>query len=59
MKLKNDQGSIMLEATLILPLYVLFIFFLIQITFVWTAQQMTYYAAYCGARAALVYHPEE
>lgn len=59
MKLKNDQGSIMLEATLILPLYVLFIFFLIQITFVWTAQQMTYYAAYCGARAAMVYHPEE
>lgn len=57
MILKNDRGSIMLETTLVLPVFVLIIFFLIQIIFVWAAKQMTYYAAYCGARAALVYNP--
>lgn len=59
MKRTDDKGSMMLEAVLILPILVLFIFFLIQITFVWTAKEMTYYAAYCGARAALVYNPED
>ncbi len=59
MKLKDEQGSILLESVLILPIFVLIIFFIIQITFVWTAKQMTYYAAYCGARAALVYNPAD
>ncbi len=56
---KNEKGSIMLETVLVLPIFVLIVFFLIQITFVWTARQMTYYAAYCGARAALVYNPQD
>ena len=56
---KDEKGSIMLETVLVLPIFVLIIFFLIQITFVWTAKQMTYYAAYCGARAALVYNPKD
>ena len=55
----KDQGSIMLEAVLVLPIFVLIVFFVIQMTFVWTAKQMTYYAAYCGARAALVYNPSD
>lgn len=59
MKLRDERGSIMLETVLILPIFVLIIFFIIQITFVWTAKQMTYYAAYCGARAALVYNPAD
>lgn len=59
MKLKDEHGSIMLETVLVLPIFVLIIFFIIQITFVWTAKQMTYYAAYCGARAALVYNPAD
>lgn len=56
---KDEKGSIMLETVLVLPIFVLIVFFLIQITFVWTAKQMTYYAAYCGARAALVYNPAD
>ncbi len=59
MTLHDNRGSIMLETVLVLPIFVLIIFFLIQITFVWTAKQMTYYAAYCGARAALVYNPAD
>ncbi len=59
MRKARDRGSMMLEAVLILPVFVLIIFFLIQITFVWTAKQMTYYAAYCGARAAMVYNPAD
>lgn len=59
MSLKGEHGSVMLETVLVLPIFVLIIFFIIQITFVWTAKQMTYYAAYCGARAALVYNPAD
>lgn len=59
MKCRGEQGSIMLETVLVLPIFVLIVFFIIQITFVWTAKQMTYYAAYCGARAALVYNPAD
>ena len=59
MTFRNEHGSIMLEAVLVLPLFVLIVFFVIQMTFVWTAKQMTYYAAYCGARAALVYNPAD
>lgn len=59
MNLRDEHGSIMLETVLVLPIFVLIIFFIIQITFVWTARQMTYYAAYCGARAALVYNPAD
>ena len=56
---KSEHGSIMLEAVLVLPIFVLIVFYVIQMTFVWTAKQMTYYAAYCGARAALVYNPAD
>lgn len=59
MKFRDEHGSIMMEAVLVLPIFVLIVFFVIQMTFVWTAKQMTYYAAYCGARAALVYNPSD
>ena len=55
----EERGSIMMETVLVLPIFVLIVFFVIQMTFVWTAKQMTYYAAYCGARAALVYNPAD
>lgn len=53
------RGSVMLEAVIVLPVFVFLLFLLIQATFVWTARQMTVYAAYCAARAALVYNPED
>ena len=59
MKFRQDSGSIMMETVLVLPIFVMIVFFVIQMTFVWTAKQMTYYAAYCGARATLVYNPED
>jgi hypothetical protein len=59
MKRRGQKGSMMLEAVLVAPIVVFFIFFLIQICMVWVAKEVTYYAAYCGARAALVYNPED
>lgn len=59
MKFRQDSGSIMMETVLVLPIFVMIVFFVIQMTFVWTAKQMTYYAAYCGARATLVYNPAD
>ena len=51
------RGSVMLETVLVLPVFVFFVFFIIQAALVLTARQMTVYAAYCAARAALVYNP--
>ena len=53
------RGSVMLEAVLVLPIFIFIVFFFVQSTFVWTAHQMTLYAAYCAARAALVYNPAD
>ena len=53
------RASIMLETVLVLPLFIILVFVLIQSAFVWTARQMTAYAAFCAARAALVYHPDD
>ena len=53
------QGSMMLEAVLVMPVFVFLVFLIIQASFVWTARQMTLYAAYCAARAALVYNPKD
>ena len=49
----------MLEAVIVLPLFIFIVFFFVQSTFVWTAHQMTTYAAYCAARAAIVYNPSD
>lgn len=49
----------LLESAITLPIFVVLIFFLIQMTLVWIAKEMTAYAAYCGARAALVYNPAD
>ena len=53
------RGSMMLEAVLALPIFLFLVFFLVQSAFIWTAHQMTRYAAYCAARAMLVYHPDD
>lgn len=49
----------MLETVMILPVLMLLISFLFQLFIVLLAREMTYYAAYCGARAALVYNPSD
>lgn len=60
MKLLDDRnGSVAMETVMILPVFVIIIFFILQISLVWGAKQMVSYAAYCGARAALVYNPAD
>ena len=55
----SDNGSVMMETVLVLPILLILLFFIIQLPFVLLAKQMTYYAAYCGARTALVYNPAD
>ena len=52
-------GSMILEAAITMPLFVIIVFVIIQMSFVWVAKEVTHYAAYCGARAALVYNPAD
>lgn len=59
MRKGSDRGSMMMEAVLVLPIFVLIIFFIIQISLVWVAKELTYYAAFCSARAAMVYNPAD
>lgn len=49
----------MLETVMILPILMMIICYLFQLIIVLLAKEMTYYAAYCGARAALVYNPSD
>jgi len=53
------RGSILAETVLVMPLLLLLIFGIIQFAFIWTAKQMTAYAAYCAARAMVVSAPQE
>lgn len=54
---RRQKGSMLLEAVITMPLFVILVFVIIQMSFVWVAKEVTHYAAYCGARAALVYNP--
>ena len=48
------RGSILAETVLVMPLLLLLIFGVIQFALIWTAKQMTAYAAFCAARAIMV-----
>lgn len=56
---RRQRGSMLLEAAVTMPLFVILVFVIIQMSFVWVAKEVTHYAAYCGARAALVYNPAD
>ncbi|MBP5301236.1 MAG: pilus assembly protein, partial [Victivallales bacterium] len=56
---RTSQGSVAMEAVLVLPIFVIIVFVILQISLVWGAKQLVAYAAYCGARAALVYNPAD
>ena len=56
---RPQTGSMILEAAITMPLFVIIVFVIIQMSFVWVAKEVTHYAAYCGARAALVYNPAD
>ena len=59
MKASRDNGSVMLEFILAMPILLFLAFAVAQFSMIWIARQMAYYAAYCGARAAVVYNPED
>ena len=47
-------GSMLLETVLVMPLLMMLIFGVIQFALIWTAKQMTAYAAFCATRAIMV-----
>lgn len=53
------RGSIMLETVLVMPILLLLFFGIVQFSQIWTARQMTAYAAYCATRAIMVAPPNE
>ncbi|MBQ6470834.1 MAG: pilus assembly protein [Victivallales bacterium] len=57
--LTDENGTALMEFVLVMPLLVFMIFCTIQLALVCMAKQMTHYAAYSAARAALVYNPRD
>jgi hypothetical protein len=55
----RNRGSILAETVLVMPLLLLLIFGVIQFALIWTAKQMTAYAAFCATRAIMVVPPSE
>ena len=47
---RGDKGSMMMEAVLVLPIFVLVIFFIIQISLVWVAKELKIGRASCRER---------
>ncbi len=55
----DDKGTALMEFVLIMPIFCFTIFCIIQLSLVCMAKQLTHYAAYSAARAAIVYNPAE
>ena len=56
---RDRCGSILMEFVLVAPLILLLVSFVLQFAHIWTARQITAYAAYCATRAAMVVPPNE
>jgi len=52
-----ESGQAMVEFVISFPILVLFFFVIIQASFLYVARHITYYAAYCAARTAIVCIP--
>lgn len=55
----GERGSILMEFVLVAPLVIILVSMILQFAHVWTARQVTAYAAYCAARATMVVPKEE
>lgn len=53
------RGSILMEFVMVAPLVLLLVSFVLQFAHIWTARQITAYAAYCATRAIMAVPPEE
>lgn len=51
----NQAGTVLMEYVIILPLYFLVLMGVAQFAHLWVAKHVTHYAAYSGARSALVH----
>ena len=51
--LKNDNGSVLMEAIICLPVLLLLSLGVAQFAHIWYCRTVVHYAAYCGARAVL------
>ncbi len=56
-KSAGEKGTMLMEFVLIMPILLFLILGLIQLSLIWRAKFLTSYAAYSGARAAIVYPP--
>ena len=56
---RGRRGSVLAETVIVMPLLLLLIFGIIQFALIWTAKQMTAYAAFCATRAIMVVPPGE
>ena len=56
---KNDRGSVLLEFIIVMPVLLLLIFGTVQFALILMAKQLTQYAAFNAARAAIVYNPKD
>ena len=52
---KKEQGQALVEFALVLPVQLLFTLAIMQFSLMYIAKQITEYAAFCAARAALVH----
>ena len=53
------RGSILMEFVIVAPIILLLVSMVLQFTHIWTARQITAYAAYCATRAIMAVPPEE
>ena len=58
-RLLGESGAILTEFVLVLPILLLLLFGIFQLTLIMTAKQLVDYAAYCACRSALVYIPDD
>jgi len=53
------RGSILMEFVIVAPIILLLVSMVLQFAHVWTARQITAYAAYCATRAIIAVPPDE
>jgi hypothetical protein len=55
-RLSSDtEGSVLLEAMIVVPAVVLFVMLVMELSLIFNAKQLANYAAFCAARTAAVY----
>ena len=56
---RQRSGSMMLEFVLTMPVLVLLIMVVVQVSQIWMARQLVVYSAFCAARSVICANPQE